>query len=96
MGAKRTVKSVRRSTSSPAKVTEITKVRRPVVARKTRIVGRTEPATLARAITEPVVWDVEFEAPVSITREQVVASVPRPAKARASRPEQKKKTRRAS
>lgn len=44
MGAKRTVKRVRRTTSSPAKVTKITKVRRPVIARKTRV-GTGNPVT---------------------------------------------------
>jgi hypothetical protein len=88
MGAKRTVKRVRRTRSSPAKVTKITKVRRPVVARKTRIVGRTEPATLSRAITEPVVWDVEVEPPIATTQEEVAVPITRSRK--------KKKTRRAS
>lgn len=88
MAAKRTTKRVRRATSSPAKVTKITKVTRPVVARKTRIVGRTEPATLARAISEPVVWEVEVEAPVVSTRKKAAAP--------ASRARKKKKTKRAS
>jgi len=70
-------KRARRTASAPEKVTEITKVTRPVVARKTRIVGRTEPATLARAISEPVVWDVEVEAPVTVTRKKAPVSITR-------------------
>lgn len=82
MAAKR--KKRTRSASSP-KVVEITKVTRPVVARKTRIVGRTEPATLARAISEPVVWDVEVEAPVAITREKKAVPINRASKTQKKR-----------
>lgn len=89
MAAKRTKKRTQRKAASPAKVVKITKITRPIVARKTRIVGRTEPATLARAITEPVVWDVEVERPVAITREEAPIPIDRASKAR-------KKTKRAS
>jgi hypothetical protein len=89
MAAKRTKKRSQRTSSSPAKVVRITKVRRPVVARKTRIVGRTEPATLARAITEPVVWDVDVERPVAVTREEAPIPIDRARKSR-------KKSKRAS
>ena len=54
MTIKRIVKRVRRTIVTPAKA------RRRVIARKTRIVGRTEPVTLSRAISEPVVWEVEM------------------------------------
>ncbi|HET6936371.1 MAG TPA: hypothetical protein VFI72_16125 [Candidatus Angelobacter sp.] len=71
MAARRSAKktSKKKSASRPkaAKVKKITKVVRPVVARKTRIVGRTEPETLARAMTEPVVWEEEIGAPVEVT-----------------------------
>lgn len=77
MATKRTKKRTRATKSSPAKVVKITKVTRPVVARKTRIVGRTEPATLARAITEPVVWDVEVERPVAETRDEAPVAMDR-------------------
>lgn len=89
MAAKRTKKRTPRTPSSTAKVVKITKARRPVVARKTRIIGRTEPATLARALTEPVVWDVEADAPIAITREEASVSVDRARKTR-------KKSKRAS
>jgi hypothetical protein len=82
MAAKRTIKRIRRAAPSTEKVTEITRVSRPVVARKTRIVGRTEPETLARAITEPVVWDVEVEAPVRVTRKKAAVPTTRVSKKR--------------
>jgi hypothetical protein len=75
MAAKRSKRRSPRTPSSPAEVVEITKITRPVIERKTRIVGRTEPATLSRAISEPVVWDVEVEAPVEITRKKVPAPI---------------------
>ncbi len=64
--AKKTSKKKRPSRPKAAKVKKITKVVRPVVARKTRIVGRTEPETLARAMSEPVVWEEQLGAPVEV------------------------------
>jgi hypothetical protein len=64
--AKKTSKKQRSSRPKAATVKKITRVVRPVVARKTRIVGRTEPETLARAISEPVVWEEEVGAPVEV------------------------------
>lgn len=85
MTKKRTKKRTQRAAASPAKVVKITKVTRPVVARKTRIVGRTEPATLARAISEPVVWDVEVQRPVAVTREEAPIPIDRARKTRNKR-----------
>lgn len=71
MAARRSAKKTSRkkkraSRPKAAKVKKITRVVRPVVARKTRIVGRTEPETLARAMSEPVVWEEEVGAPVEV------------------------------